>query len=166
MQILFSISVFCFAGVLWAAFAIARKIKANRLRSSSDTPVEYDYRQHLLFTPEPALTFETGIRQTRQESLNQSVRDITIRKQWILPPRAIRTRRASLLPFRISEPRTHKSPQPARYGPMELLDRAYFNEDMGDLTDPYQPLPSRANDPRGNHRRSSNRARLSPFERY
>ena len=47
-------------------------------------------------------------------------------------------------PVRISTAR--KSPQPARYGPMELLDSAYFNKDMGDLTDPYQPPRLRAND--------------------
>jgi hypothetical protein len=144
MQILFSISVFCFAGVLWAVFAIARQVKANRLRDSPDPPAQLEFG-HILFAPEPAIAFETGIRQARQDTLRQSVRDITVNKQWILPPRAIRTRRASLLPFRISEPRTHRSPQPARYGPMELLDRAYFSSDMGDLTDPYQPPPNRAN---------------------
>jgi len=147
MQILFSISVFCFAGVLWAVFAIARQVKANRLRSAPKPAVQLDFG-HILFAPEPSVTFETGLRQTRQDTLRQSVRDISINKRWILPPRAVRTRRASLLPFRISEPRTHRAPQPARYGPMELLDRAYFNKDMGDLTDPYQPLPSRAHDRR------------------
>ena len=34
-----------------------------------------------------------------------------------------------------------KPPQSARYGRMELLDPAYFNKDLGDLTDP-QPATS------------------------
>ena len=156
MQILFAISAFCFAGVLWAVFAIARQVRANRLRNSPDAPLQQDFRHHILFAPETAMTFEAGVRQARQDSLRQSVKDITVNKQWILPPRAVRTRRASLLPFRVSEPRSYRAPQPARYGPMELLDRAYFSNDMGDLTDPYQPPPSRAN----------NRSRPRPSARF
>jgi hypothetical protein len=148
MQILFVISVLCFFGILWAAIALARHIKSSRLPDSSDistVPSQPDFKQHLFSAPE---TLSTPDAVTRPNSIHQSVHDITANKHWTLPPQPIRMRRFPVQrdePARIA-PTTRKSPQTARYGPMELLDSAYFNKDMGDLTDPYQPPRIRAND--------------------
>ncbi len=85
-------------------------------------------------------------RSTRQTVLQQSVHDITASKQWMLPPQAVHMGR---LPVRAVEggegvSAMRKPPQSARYGRMELLDPAYFNKDLGDLTDP-QPSNLRVN---------------------
>ena len=137
MQILFAISVLCFLGILWAAIALARHIRSSRLRDDSDVS-QPDFKHHLFSASETAAI-------TRPNPIQQSVRDITANKQWTLPPQPARMRRP---PTQRDEPVriTRKSPQPARYGPMELLDSAYFNKDMGDLTDPYQPPQLRVND--------------------
>lgn len=143
MQILFAISVLCFLGILWAAIALARHIRSSRLRDDPDVS-QPDFKHHLFSASEGLSTHDA---MSRRNPIHQSVRDITANKQWTLPPQPVRMRRPPTQrdePVRI--PLTRKSPQPARYGPMELLDSAYFNKDMGDLTDPYQPHRLRAND--------------------
>jgi hypothetical protein len=148
MQILFAISVLCFFGILWAAISLARRIRSSRLHDVSGisiVPPQSDFKQHLFSASEtPSIT--------RPNPIHQSVRDITANKQWALPPQPIRIRR----PLTREHVTARKSPQPARYGPMELLDSAYFNKDMGDLTDPYQPPQLRINDrnQRGSTKRS------------
>jgi hypothetical protein len=145
MQILFAISVLCFFGIVWAAVALARHIKSSRREDPLDISVQPDFKHHLLTTPETFHPIHTRIPAT---SIQQSVRDITANKQWTLPPQPVRMRRSpapTAQPARITSSQ-RKSPKPARYGPMELLDSAYFNKDMGDLTDPYQPPRLRAND--------------------
>jgi hypothetical protein len=148
MQILFVISVLCFVGILCAAIALARHIRSSRLRPDSDlsiVPSQSDFKQHLFSASEDSSTHAAI---TRPNPIHQSVSDITANKQWTLPPQPARMRRPTSppeQPVRIA-PAARKSPQPARYGPMELLDSAYFNKDMGDLTDPYQPPRLRAND--------------------
>ena len=140
MQILFAISVLCFFGILWAAIALARHIRSIQSQNLSGISLQPDFKHHLFSAPETFPSIHTP--------LHQSVRDITANKQWTLPPQPVRMRRSSgwgVEPARIA-PVVRKSPQPARYGPMELLDSAYFNKDMGDLTDPYQPPRLRAND--------------------
>jgi hypothetical protein len=154
MQILFAISALCFAGVLWAALAFARHIKVSQLRRSTAAPLEGDFKERLfsLIETTPPIeivpeTFSETTRSTRQTILHQSVHDITANKQWTLPPQAVHMGR---LPVRAvgasaSVSTMRKPPQPARHGRMELLDPAYFNKDLGDLTDP-QPSNLRVND--------------------
>src|SRR5271168_633484 len=96
MQILFAISVLCFAGVLWAALAFARHIKAGQLRSNTAAPLEPDFKERLFSiietTPPIQIvpeTFSATTRGTRQTFLHQSVHDITANKQWTLPPQAV-----------------------------------------------------------------------------
>ena len=103
--------------------------------------------------PEPPASFtpELSVSRTRHNDLNQSARDIAANKQWILPPHAMRTQRPGVTlqsAARKTAPNTvlRKPPQPVRQGTMELLDPAYFNKDMGDLSDPYQPPRLSAND--------------------
>jgi hypothetical protein len=143
MQILFAISVLCFFGILWAAVSLARHIRSTRPKDASSisiVPTQSDFKQQL-FSASETPSISTPV--TRTNPIHQSVRDITANKQWALPPEPVRMRP----PLTRREPVTaRKSPQPARYGPMELLDSAYFNKDMGDLTDPYQPPQLRVND--------------------
>lgn len=138
MQILFAISALCFIGILCAAFALAHHIKSTRIQDLSDIPSRPDFKHHLLSTPETFHSISTRIPST---PIQQSVHDITANKQWTLPPQPVRMRRSPVQRVHPDKTATaaRKSPQPARYGPMELLDSAYFNKDMGDLTDPYQP---------------------------
>jgi hypothetical protein len=159
MQILFAISVLCFVGVAWAAIAFARHIKAGQHQNASFIPSPADFRRQLLAAAQrpspgegfedrrPVLTVhnsESAPAHSRSTSLNQSVHDIGANKQWLMPPQPTRTHRhhaysagAEGPPFTVSTLR--KQPQPARHGTIELLDPAYFNKDLGDLTDPYEP---------------------------
>ena len=154
MQILFAISVLCFAGVLWAALAFARHVKASHSRGRVAAPSQPDFKERLLSIIEatppmqivPERVSETT-RSTRQTVLQQSVHEITANKQWALPPQAVHMDRLPVRAIGASESLSgmRKPPQPARHGRMELLDPAYFNKDLGDLTDP-QPSNLRVND--------------------
>jgi hypothetical protein len=145
MQILFTISALCFFGILWAAIALARHIKASRRENLSDISAQPDFKHYLFNTAETFGSISTRLPST---PIHQSVHDITANKQWTLPPQPLRMRRSSIRRVDATKvtPAARKSPQPARYGPMELLDSAYFNKDMGDLTDPYQSPRLRVND--------------------
>jgi hypothetical protein len=164
MQLLLAISMLSFVAVLWAAIAFARHIKASRIQDKSVAPQQQPtFKHHLLSIREPVFQPEAPPPRIRQTSLNQSVRDITANKQWSLPPQPNRLQR---LPLRRPEAAdsasarppstqpssttpsksTRKPPQAARNGRLTLLDPAYFNKDMGDLTDPYEPPRVRSND--------------------
>jgi hypothetical protein len=149
MQILFAISVLCFAGILWAVLALARHIKASQVRSAI-SPSQRDFKDHL-FSTIPRIVpedFLPASRVARQSVLNQSVHDIAANKEWALPAQAIHMDRLmgrTTEPVAASVSTMRKPPLPARHGRMELLDPAYFNKDMGDLTDP-QPNNVRVND--------------------
>jgi hypothetical protein len=152
MQILFAISVLCFAGVLWAALAFARHIKASQLRSDIAAPLVPDFKERLFSMIEttPQIVperFSETTRSTRQTFLHQSVHDITANKQWTLPPQAVHMDRLPVRAVGAGEgvSAMRRPPQSARHGRMELLDPAYFNKDLGDLTDP-QPSNLRVND--------------------
>jgi hypothetical protein len=144
VQILFIISALCFFGILWAAIALARHIRSSGMKNLSDV-TQPDFKHHLFSATETFHSISTRIPST---PIQQSVHDISANKQWTLSPRPIQVRRSAIQPVHPvrTTPPARKSPQPARYGPMELLDSAYFNKDMGDLTDPYQPPRLRAND--------------------
>jgi hypothetical protein len=171
MQLLFAITVLCFAGILWATLAFARHIKAGYLRPARSTstiphivprttapapaktgkqapePVQHDFRHHFLNAPA-----DVPARNTRQTALNQSLHDIAANKQWTLPPHAtqihrlpLRTVAAAIIPAATSATE-RKPPQSVRNGRLELLSPAYFNKDMSALTDPLSSNNLRAND--------------------
>ncbi len=109
-----------------------------------------------IHTPFARTTFvpeRPTVLRTRSMQLHQSAKDITARKQWTMPTQSGRPQRRTLL-ARITHQESaqslsidrRKPPLPARHGTMELLDPAYFNKDLGDLTDPYQPTPVRVNE--------------------
>jgi hypothetical protein len=192
MQALFAITLLSFAGILWAALAFARHIKATQLRPASPEPasrhsfipaitvhrdpepartpepiaprvpepqpIQRDFREHFLNAPS-----EVPARNTRTSVLSQSVHDIAANKQFVMPPHATRIHRlplrtigapivSTLAPSKTpaaaaSAVQPHrKPPQSTRQTRMELLDTAYFNKDMGDLSDPLPSNNLRAND--------------------
>ena len=162
MQILFAISMLSFVAALWAAIAFARhiKVKASRIEDTSVAPQQPTFKHHLLSIREPVFQPEATPPRVRQTPLNQSVHDITANKQWSLPPQPNRLQRlplplprakaadsASATPSSTTPSTSNrKPPQPSRNGRLTLLDPAYFNKDMGDLTDPYEPPKVRSND--------------------
>ncbi|MCU1323977.1 MAG: hypothetical protein JWM43_3626 [Acidobacteriaceae bacterium] len=179
MQTLFAISVLCFLGVLWAALALARRIKATQMQSQMQTmshtpsilqlqghaaPVLLsDFKEHFLAAAEASPVRPTIVRETlpqtlatvapriRVNDLNQSVREIAANKHWTLPVHPLRLPLRRVGRGQQSEPTTallaaRKPPQPApRHGIVQRIDPAFFNKDLGDLTDPYQPPHLRAN---------------------
>ena len=200
MQILFAISVLSFFGIVWAALAFARHIKAGQLRNRTESlsvvPARQDFKHHLLNAPvsnSPAISapvfnapvvnapafnapvpvmpvsvmhrIQTAptrttfipeiapVLRSRGMELRQSAKDITARKQWSMPTQSARPQRRTWL-ARTAQTEPAKSlalrkpPLPTRHGTMERLDPAYFNKDLGDLTDPYQPTPVRVNERR------------------
>ncbi|WP_213806756.1 hypothetical protein [Granulicella sp. dw_53] len=175
MQTLLAISILSFLGVVWVAIAFAKHIKRGPRPKLSIVPATRstlprpDFKQHLFAAPEIAalspaapriaLTPEAPVQRTRIAELNQSVRDIAANKQWSMPPQPTRAQRTIV--HRVEPPKSmlvpntdlRKPPQPTRHGNMELLDPTYFNKDMGDLTDPYQPPRLHAN---GRMKASSN----------
>jgi hypothetical protein len=147
METLFLISALCFLAVLWAAIALARHIKraAQReairdlhLPAQPAAPIT-EFRQHMEATADPITP------RLRHFGLHQTAQEISANKSWDLPIKISSFSRRSSRP--LDQPRTpaRKPPQPARHGPMALLDPAYFSKDAGDLSDPYQPPRSRVN---------------------
>jgi hypothetical protein len=148
MQILFAIALLCFVWILWTAIAFARHVKARHNLTEALSEIKPDRHGHHVTPATSPSTLSIAPAPENRFSLHQSVRDITANKQWAFPPRSIRMERLPIqrVPARKASSPPRKQPQPARHGPLELLDPAYFNRDMGDLTDPYQPQPpARAN---------------------
>jgi len=160
MQILFAISILCLFALLWAGFAIARAIlRARTVPATAPAPASTQQIQTLF----PASRAPLAPASTSSAVPVQDVHDIAARKTWSMPPATKRSfaRHQPLPETQFAE--THfadflegarKGPQSAiqssthaaHHGTAQRLDRQYYNEDLGDLTDPsYQPLPFRAN---------------------
>jgi hypothetical protein len=178
MQILFAISVLSFIGIVLAALAFARHIKAGQLRNRTDSlsivPARPDFKHHLLHAPVSNASVDftpriksapnrtafipeiTPVLRSRGVELRQSAKDITAKKQWSMPPQSARPQRRTLLSRTLHPEPTQslpilalrRPPLPARHDTMERLDPTYFNKDLGDLTDPYQSSPVRVNERR------------------
>jgi hypothetical protein len=165
MQILFAISVLCFVAVVWAAIAFARHIKAGAARDIPGVPDENYFRERLEAVSQPMLQAsspraerqfdpEPSPLRTRHITLHQSAHEISVQKQWTMPPQPTRSRRwnaSTAAPEKLnltSNTALRKPPQAARHGNMELLDPTYFNKDLGDLRDPYEPARYSVNERR------------------
>jgi hypothetical protein len=145
MQTLFAISILCFLALVWAGVAVARHISASRKSSRTSSPAQRNFAQHLFHAVEG-----TNLPEPRNFP-NQNIRDIAAKKSWNQPPEVVtvhpNTAIRSDLNQNAAEPLQgkRKAPQAAHQGGMERLDWAYFNKDLGDLTDPYQTPRARAN---------------------
>jgi hypothetical protein len=143
MQLLFAISIICFLALVWAVVTIARHIAAgHKARTAAQS--QGDFAHHLF-----AATENREERRPRAVP-PQTVRDVAARKSWNTAPASIEIQPAneesatSSVQERPVQGR-RKAPQTSHHGAAERLDWAYFNKDAGDLTDPYQTRPSRAN---------------------
>jgi hypothetical protein len=145
MQTLFAISIVSFLAIVWAGIAVARHIRARRELDRASSPRRIDFAQHLV----SAVEDESPVEPRRVPY--QTLRDITARKSWNQPPegvtvppsREVRSELRQSVPEQL--PAKRKPPQTAHRAASERLDWAYFNKDMGDLTDRYQTPGLRAN---------------------
>jgi hypothetical protein len=151
MQILFAISILCSAALVWAGVAIARHIHKGRATHTSTSVAPSDFAQHL-FRAAAISSDDEGERFHIHRTVpHQTLQEITAKKRWNQPPESVTVHpspelRADLN-LNAAEPLKgkRKSPQASHQGGVERLDWAYFNKDMGDLTDPYQTPRIRAN---------------------
>jgi hypothetical protein len=80
----------------------------------------------------------------RATELHQSAHDISVNKSWNMPAKAMRSITPPPQPDYRSPSKSsgsendRKQHQALRRGISERMDRAYFNKDAGDLTDPYE----------------------------
>jgi hypothetical protein len=137
MQILFATSIICFLVLVWAGIAVVRRIRASRESDRTSSLQRDDFAQHLFKVIEE----ENPIKS--RTIPHQTFRDITARKSWNQPPGSITVHPGHELRAQFyqaaTEPAPTKAPLPQSSHRMgsERLDWAYFNKDMGDLTDPY-----------------------------
>jgi hypothetical protein len=159
MQILLAISIVCVFALIWVTLAIARHIGASRTVdrwNSDDMPSIVPHinpyqvsqtttREQRLpkFKQELIAATQIDVR-VRQSEVHQSVRDISANKSWTMPVKPLNTRlltreqafQSSMTGGQAETSR--RPPQPLQRGLKQRLDRAYFNKDSGDLTDPYE----------------------------
>jgi len=145
MYILFAISIFCFLALVLSATAIVRHVRSNRHHERVYANPFDDFSQHLFAAIE-----DQDSRRPRIPP-QQTMRDILAKKSWNLPPDMITLRPDPELQLtyeqNTTEPllATRKPPQSAHRNGLQRMDLVYFNEDLGDLTDPYQTPRLRAN---------------------
>ena len=146
MQMLFAIAILCFVALVWAGIALARHIRVSRHpdRSTSFVP-RIDFAQHLF----NAIEDERLLQPRKVHS--QTLQDITAKKSWNQPPEGVAVRpsqelRSELSPSAAEQLQVkRKPPQTSHRVGSERLDWAYFNKDLGNLTDPYQTPSLRVN---------------------
>ncbi len=164
-----AISAICFFVMLYVAMAIAQTIRSRRLAAINpdSTP-----------PPAPQEFFESGVyRQPGSLRLIQQIEQHVAQRPNIVPPvsdpkqpghtsvlRAVSSnpqvsasRRAILRPGDPGFVERRQSRQPAPNGMERRADRAHYNKDMGDLSDPY----TQAARPLGESGRRSDHSRMT-----
>ena len=131
MQILFAISVLCFVALAWACFAVVRHIRANHTSGETTEPLHPDFSQHLI------ATVESGDASAPPPFRKQTLREIMAGKSWNQPPASVTVRPAQDRPDAEHLDGERKPAQAVHRAGSERADRAYFNSDAGDLSDPY-----------------------------
>lgn len=150
MYILFAISAFCFLALLLAAIAIARHVRSSRETGRNPSNSQHDFAQHLY-----AAASDQNSRLPRAQP-QQTVKQVLAKKSWnqsrseavMIPPDpevqlAFEQKTIESFAGRIESSR--KPPQSSHSKAWKRLDWAYFNKDLGDLSDPYQTPRLRAN---------------------
>ena len=150
MYILYAISALCFLALLLAAIAIARHVRSNRGTDRNSPRSQHNFAQSLV-----AAASDQNSRIPRNAP-QQTVKQVLARKSWNQSqPEAVTIRpdpdaqlayeqgTVELFAGRIETSR--KPPQSAHHRGWKRLDWAYFNKDLGDLSDPYQTPRLRAN---------------------
>lgn len=166
MRVLFVISVVCFLALAWAVLAMVRHARSNARTGSEQRPghreFEFSLRDALdadieRVKPRPrALDGQNVIRRRPGTADFLSPLEDSVPMPMLVhrpespkspatPYRVASAAAGSIANGRMADTTGRKSPQPVRLsGLHQRLDRAYFNKDLGDLTDPYEP-PLRAN---------------------
>lgn len=142
MGTLFAISMLCFFALLAAVLALVKKVyQTQRLLAASRQIPHEPVVEHTITgrtaNPEP---------ETRPLP-RQNVQDLAPRKlpDWRFMVHQDRSRLTAAAPRHLSG--TRKPPRSSHFGTHERLDWAYFNKDLGDLSDPYEPARSTGTSP-------------------
>ena len=138
VQILFAISVVCLLAVIGAAAAIVRHVRAAHRHSRTPAPPAPSFTEHL----HAAVSY--GTPRSARVVPQQTVRGITAKKSWNALSQSVEIHPTAEHDFAHGR---RKSPMPAHTGLLSSSDRvdpAYFNKDLGDLTDPSPSRPVRA----------------------
>ncbi len=140
MRTLFTISLLCLCALLWAAISIARHIRTTKRRRRGDPRPPSPFNEVL---------FEGKQQQIRDHAAVAASQTIQVTPPKPQAPRSYPSAQAAArlaqapLPIRITEaeaPAAKKAPQPVVFSrEHQRLDWDYFNKDLGDLSDPYQP---------------------------
>ena len=150
MYILFAISAFCFFALLLATVAIARHVRYSRKPGGKPLQSQRDFAQHFVAA---AKDQNSRIPRTTRK---QTVKDVLAKKTWnqhrpevvIIrpdPDAQLTHEQRAVESFSRHIESSRKPPQSAHQRGWRRLDPAYFNTDLGDLTDPYQAPRLRAN---------------------
>jgi hypothetical protein len=146
MQMLLAISIVCFIALVWAGTALARHVRASRQPDGGTSFVpRIDFTHHLF----NAIEDERSLQPRKVPT--QTFQDITAKKSWNQPPEGVAVPpshelRSELPPSAAEQLQVkRKPPQTSHRVGSERLDWAYFNKDLGDLTDPYQTPSLRVN---------------------
>jgi hypothetical protein len=148
MHTLFAISILAFLILFTAGVAIVRHIRIGRSVASPQT--RRDFAQHLLLATEDPPT-PNAVTHRLRSLPSQTIHEITANKSWNHPTETILLRPDPTAQLSFHQETIgpvegrRKSPQSAHYNSPERLDWAYFNKDLGDLTDPYQTPRLQAN---------------------
>jgi len=124
--ILYAISFVCLLAVIAAAAAVVYHIRSSQRSERAQAPPEPSFSEHF-----NAAAKYGSIRSPRLVP-HQTVKGITAKKDWNIPSQTVEIH-PSTEPTVVSGLR--KSPQ------SERADWAHFNNDFGDLTDPYTSQP-------------------------
>ena len=123
MQILFAISMLCFFALLGAILALIKRAMLVQRLLARGFPV--------------ASTEAMALKPATRSHSHQDVHNMAPHKHpdWRFMVNADRADTSSRsLPTSL-----RKSPQSTSFGTRNRLDWAYFNKDLGDLSDPYEP---------------------------
>ncbi len=167
MTLLSAISAICFFVMLYVAMAVAQTIRSRAAINSDSAP-----------PPAPQEFFESGVyREPGSRRLIQQIEQHVAQRSNIMPsvsghkepgyisalraassnPQPSATRRAILRPGDPGFVERRQSRQPAPNGMERRADRAHYNKDMGDLSDPY----TQAARPLGESGRRSDHSRMT-----
>jgi hypothetical protein len=122
MSLLFAISLLSFLTLIAASVVIARHVRSSR----NSTPRKQTFAQHL-----QAAASDRDFRQPRTLQL-RTVRDVLAAKNW-------NQHQAQLSEALDPLSAMPKHPQASHDRQWRRIDRTYFNEELGDLTEPEPP---------------------------
>ncbi|WP_035350380.1 hypothetical protein [Edaphobacter aggregans] len=138
VQILFAISVVCLLALIGAGAAIVRHVRATHRQSRTPAPLAPSFTEHL----HAAAAY--GTLRSPRVAPHQSLQGITAKKSWNAPSQSVEIHPTAEHGFARGRRKSPMSAHAGLKGSSDRVDRAYFNKDFGDLTDPSPSRPVRA----------------------